>query len=134
LGLGAVLVAWHAGGGADAAVAPPRPPAAPSLAPLARKDSPSSAHGGEAYEVKTRLADALGDARLDVPSLVPARSAFQSYWRKMPCPWAGLQGGAGQLVATISFRVGADEGEEKQWTVATRDGGSWVPDAHVWDM
>jgi|CZKU01.1.fsa_nt_gi arylsulfatase A-like enzyme len=131
LGLGAVLVAWHAGGGADAAVAPPRPPAAPSLAPLARKDSPSSAHGGEAYEVKTRLADALGDARLDVPSLVPARSAFQSYWRKMPCPWAGLQGGAGQLVTTISFRANSDE---TQWTVITRDGGAWVPDARVWNM
>jgi arylsulfatase A-like enzyme len=132
LGLGAALVAWRAGGGSDAPVPRPRLEASASThapaAPLA------SAHGAEAFEVKTRLADALGDAHLDVPTLVPGRAAFQSYWRKMPCPWAGLQGGAGQLVATISFRVGADEGEEKQWTVATRDGGSWVPDAHVWNM
>ena len=87
--------------------------------------------GNEAYEVKSRLADALGDARLDVPSLVAGRNAFQSYWRKMPCPWAGLQGGAGQLVTTIAFRASS---EETQWSVTTRDGGAWVPDARVWNM
>ncbi|HEX3770328.1 MAG TPA: sulfatase, partial [Polyangiaceae bacterium] len=99
--------------------------------PLTQASARPARPGDDSYDVKERLADSLADARLDVPSLVPARTAFQSYWRKMPCPWAGLQGGAGQLVTTISFRAA---GEETQWTVATHDGGAWVPDARVWNM
>ncbi len=125
VGLGAAVLAWRSGGGADAREAPPR-----VRAVEATKGAPEHGRGGEAYEVRTRLVDALGEARIDAPNLTASLPSFQAYWRKMRGPWAPLSGVAAQLATTLSLRT---SGEETQWTVTTQDG-TWTPEARVWNM
>ncbi len=122
------LVAWRAGGGADARGAPPRPEGTAATVAIA---VPDPARGAEAYEVRTRLVDALGTARIEVPGLAAATPAFQSYWRKLRGPWATPSGVAGQLVTTLSLLTSA---QETQWSVLTHTGAAWAPKARVWNM
>jgi arylsulfatase A-like enzyme len=124
VGLGAAVVAWRSGGGADAREIPPR------VRAVVAQPAPEHGRGGEAYEVRTRLVDALGEARIDAPSLTASLPSFQAYWRKMRGPWAPLSGVAAQLATTLSLRTSA---EETQWTVTTQDG-TWTPEARVWNM
>ncbi len=126
LGTAAAVVAWRTGGGADARVPPPRATTAEAGAEPSRV-----ARGVDAYEVKTHLVDALGEARIDIPNLAASQVAFQSYWRKMRGPWAHPSGVAGPLVTTIALRTSL---EETQWAVTSRDGGTWTPEARVWNM
>ncbi len=127
LGVAAAALAWRTGGGADARVPPPRP--------VAAKDAPAeptrSARGADAYEVRTRLVDALGEARIDIPNLAASQATFQSYWRKMRSPWAHPSGVGGSLVTTIALRTSL---EETQWAITQQDGGTWTPEARVWNM
>jgi arylsulfatase A-like enzyme len=132
IGLCAATVAWRAGGGADARVPPPRlgePSAAVTGAP--RDAGREGAEGAEGYEVKTRLIDALGLARIDVPGLAGSQAAFQGYWRKMAGPWVHPAGTGASLVTTLALRTST---EETQWAVTTHDGGTWAPPARVWNM
>ena len=46
-------------------------------------------------------------------------------------PWAHPSGAAGNLVTTISLRTSL---EETQWAITSRDGGTWIPEARVWNM
>jgi arylsulfatase A-like enzyme len=87
--------------------------------------------GADGYEVKTRLIDVLGEARIEVPGLAGSQAVFQSYWRKMVGPWVRPAGAAGGLIATLALRTSV---EETQWAVATHDGGTWAPPARVWNM
>ncbi|HLK40466.1 MAG TPA: hypothetical protein VKU41_27125, partial [Polyangiaceae bacterium] len=123
---GSAVVAWREGGGADPRTAVPHAGSTP-----ARDRDGERALGAEAFEIRARLVDAIGDARIDVPALAAARPYFQAYWRKVPGPWTRASGLAGQLVATTSLRNGT---KEKQWTVATSDGNTWTPEARVWNM
>ena len=124
----AASVAWIEGGGADARARMPRSDvAAPATAPAADSGSPS-----DAYDVKTRLVDVLGDAVIDVPSLAASRASFEAYWRKLRGPWVHPAGVAGELVTTIALRTSAQA--ETQWAVPTQEGQSWVPDVRVWNM
>jgi arylsulfatase A-like enzyme len=118
------------GGGADARVAPPGATTGSGdrASPGARG---AEAHGAEAYEVKSRLVDALGDARIDIPNLASSQGAFQSYWRKMRGPWSRPSGIGASLVTTIALRTSV---EETQWAVTQQDGGTWTPEARVWNM
>jgi arylsulfatase A-like enzyme len=130
LGLAAAVLAWRMGGGADARVAPPAATASSgaNTRPGARV---AEARGAEAYEVKTHLVDALGEAHIDVPNLASSQAAFQSYWRKMRGPWSRPSGIGASLVTTIALRTSE---EETQWAVTGRDGGTWAPEARVWNM
>ncbi|HEY8040828.1 MAG TPA: sulfatase [Polyangiaceae bacterium] len=124
---GAAVVAYREGGGADTRVPPPRPGEAPVT-----KEARDPGHGAEAYEVTTRLVEALGDARLDVPALGAAQQSMQGYWRKMRDPWVRLSGVAGDLAMTIALRTSRDF--ETQYSVPVPGGDTWVPKARVWNM
>ncbi|HZU82483.1 MAG TPA: hypothetical protein VE987_06190, partial [Polyangiaceae bacterium] len=126
LACAAALVAWIQGGGADPRLVPPRPEAAPA------RDGGEAPAGGEAYVVKTRLVEALGDATLDVPSLAASQPYFQSYWRKLRGPWVRPGGTAGQLVTTIALHTNSEA--ETQWAIATQTGIAWAPNVRVWNM
>jgi arylsulfatase A-like enzyme len=125
VGVMAAVVAWRSGGGADAREQPPKA----TTAAIASA-TPRHARGAEAFEVRTRLVDALDEARIDAPNLAAAQPSFQAYWRKMRGPWGPNQGIAAQLVTTLSLRTSA---EETQWSVATGTG-TWTPEARVWNM
>ena len=124
----AASVAWIEGGGADARARIPR---SDSAAPVSAAPGPSTSTS-EAYEVKSRLLERLGDAVIDVPSLAASRPAFDAYWRKLRGPWLHPPGVAGELVTTIALRTSAEA--ETQWAVPTQEGLSWTPDVHVWNM
>jgi arylsulfatase A-like enzyme len=145
----ASLVAWIEGGGAAARVPPPRPevtspeggPTSPSRArgggaestPGAANgpSSPDHAGGADAYQVRVRLVEALGDAVIDVPSLAASQPFFQAHWRKLRGPWAHAAGVAGQLVTTIALRTSPQV--ETQWEGSSQSG-PWTPDVRVWNM
>jgi arylsulfatase A-like enzyme len=124
LGLAAAVLVWRTGGGADPRIPPP-------AATIDAGEPSPVAEGTDAYEVKIRLADALGQARIDIPNLASSQGAFQSYWRKMRSPWSRPAGIGGSLVTTIALRT---SGEETQWAITSRDGGTWAPEARVWNM
>jgi arylsulfatase A-like enzyme len=123
------LVAWFAGGGGDAR---PVPPSAAEPTPTPVREARRGARGSDAYEVKVRLVEALGEAVIDVPSLAASQPFFQAYWRKLRGPWAHPAGVGGQLVTTIALRTGTQM--ETQWAVGTQSGQTWVPDVRVWNM
>jgi arylsulfatase A-like enzyme len=135
------FAAWLEGGGADARVGLPRPEIVVAADGAPANDpghgppeegatNPTATH--EAYEVKMRLADALGDAVIDVPNLVASQPYFQAHWRKLRGPWLHPAGVAGQLVTTIALRTSAQP--ETQWATSASTGQSWVPDVRVWNM
>jgi arylsulfatase A-like enzyme len=124
----ASVLAWKEGGGADARRGPPRP--APEGSASAQP--PGAAPADAAYQVVTRLVDALGEARIDVPSLSASDNYMRPYWRKMRAPWAHVDGPAAPLAMTIALRQGKEA--EKQLSVAVPGGASWVPQARVWNM
>ncbi len=125
VGLAAAVIAWRSGGGADARVPPP------AATTNASAEPPRDARGADAFEVKSHLVEALGDARIEIANLAPSQGAFQSYWRKMRDPWVRPSGLGAQLVTTIALRTSVDE---TQWEVTQRDGGTWTPEARVWNM
>ena len=106
VGAGA-LVAWWAGGGADGRLDPPHAEGARARTVPDAGAPATSARGGEAFEVQTRLADAIESAQIDVPVLAAANVAFRSYWRKMPGPWSRPRGAGGR--AARDDRLAPDE-------------------------
>jgi len=121
---GAAGLSWLEGGGADARMAPPKASTVPA--------SDAAPAAGEAFEVKMRLVEALGDAAIDVPSLAASQPYFQAHWRKLRGPWIHPAGVAGQLVTTIALRTTLQD--ETQWAVAGQTGQTWTPDVRVWNM
>jgi arylsulfatase A-like enzyme len=124
--LTAALLAWREGGGAD----PPGRP--PEVSETGDAKNAEGGRGDLAFEVKTRLVDVMREARIDVPSLTASERYLQSYWRRQRGPWARAPGVAGELALTVALRNDADS--EAQWTVPTKDGGTWVPENRVWNM
>jgi arylsulfatase A-like enzyme len=126
----AAVAAFRLGGGAEARLAPPEPVTTPSASSSAASVRPHTL-GGEAYEVKLRLTDAMSDARIDAPSLVASKPFMQSHWRRMIGPWTHPSGPAGQMVmseALLTSRM------ELQWSVPLSDGTAWAPSARTWNM
>jgi len=124
----AALVAWLAGGGADAR---PAPPEASQTAPPSVDERHRPLLGGDAYEARIRLVDSLGDAAIQVPNLATSQPFFRAYWRKLRGPWAHPAGTAGQLITTIALGTNAQVETPK---VSTENGQTWVPDVRVWNM
>ncbi len=123
----ASLLAWKEGGGADARAPAPHVDVAGDPAA-----DPATGHGASAYEVTTRLVDALGTAHLQVPSLAASQPFIAPYWRKMRAPWTQLSGAAAHLALTLAIRT--SRGQEKQLAVPTQAGATWVPQARIWNM
>jgi arylsulfatase A-like enzyme len=132
LAVTAALLAWREGGGADPPGRPPQNVATGTPMGAAAQDVGPEERGGRAYQVKMRLLDILREARIDVPSLALSQRFLQLYWRRQRGPWVRPAGVAGELALTVALRNDADS--EAQWTVPTLDGGTWTPEARVWNM
>jgi arylsulfatase A-like enzyme len=123
------VVAYRRGGGADARTLPPSASAA--SAPSGSASAAHHALGGDAYQVKVRLTDVMGDARIDAPNLIASKPFMQPHWRKMIGPWVHPEGEAGQMVMSVALRTSR---MELQWAVPLSGGRAWVPDARTWNM
>jgi arylsulfatase A-like enzyme len=124
----ALLIVAHRYGGAEdphqRVAAPPSGGAAPDGgAPAKNEDS--------AEEEALDLVGALGDARLDVPSLARGTMLFSAHWRRMAVPFLELPPDRAKLATSVALRTSDDV---KQWSVPTASGGAWTPDARVWNM
>ncbi len=149
---GAGLLAWIEGGGADARGPLPRADRVPASDAATAGASP----GSDAYDVKMRLAEMLGDAVIEVPSLAASRPSFQSHWRKLRGPWLRPSGVGAELVTTIALQTNRQAEPSPAAPSATvgpapvpptpaedADAGAsddsgakkpWVPDVRVWNM
>lgn len=78
-----------------------------------------------------RLVAALGEARVTAPNLERGALLLSTHWRKMTPPYLGLSGDARKLATSIALRT---SDAEVQWSVPTASGGTWAPDARVWNM
>lgn len=105
---------------------------APHANTVEQPEDSAPGHGAAAYEVTARLVDALGTARVQVPSLAASQPFVAPYWRKMHAPWTHLSGAAAQLGLTLAIRT--SRGQEKQLAVPTQAGDTWVPQARIWNM
>ena len=100
--VGAGVLAWRAGGGADAPASPPRAvaSAAGSSAPVGKQAARGAAGSGEragapppgvgGYDVALRLVEAMKDARVDAPSLTASEGVLRAHWRRLKPPFAGV--------------------------------------------
>jgi arylsulfatase A-like enzyme len=125
------LVAYRRGGGADTQMAPPSQSAATAGSASQSAQPPQRGTGSEAYQVKVRLTDVMGDARIEAPNLVASKPYMLPHWRKMIGPWVHPSGEAGQMVMSVALRTSL---MELQWAVPLSGGRSWVPDARIWNM
>jgi arylsulfatase A-like enzyme len=141
LALGAGLLAWRAGGGAEAPAELPRAPDAGALA-LAVTDAgagaaarPARPGAPDGYEAFVRLVEIAKDARFEIPSPAVAALAKRDldwHWRKMRPPWVRLPGGqAAAYVSSVALRTSATE---TQWAMPAGSGKAWAPDARIWNM
>ncbi len=130
LSIGAGVLAWRVGGGADAPATPPRPDEA--SAPLGDGGARPALAAGESYEVATRLTEVAKDARFDMPNAQSAGRILAAHWRKMKPPYAPPLGENGRWVTNIGLRTSANE---TQWATPTgSQGKQWTPDARIWNM
>ena len=141
--LAACVLAWRAGGGAEAASDPPRPDlriddggagcfeeATPSAgSALSASAAPPIGPGG--YEVALRLVEIMSAARIDAPAAALGQKSMAAHWRKMRPPWFPLSGAAARFVTSIALRTSVIE---TQWSMPTGVGKAWAPDAKIWNM
>src|SRR5262245_16614480 len=134
--VGSVWLCWRAGGAGDAPS--PRPGSAIAERPAsagtasttsAPPSSPSSPRA--AYEVHTRLLEALPMAKYDSPSFKMGAGMLAEHWRRMSVPWTPLTGDDAKHAISIAIRTSA---KETQWSMPKDNGGQWEPDARVWNM
>ncbi|MFO0668907.1 MAG: sulfatase-like hydrolase/transferase [Polyangiaceae bacterium] len=128
--------AYALGGGRDRPSAPPRPTTSASASPgasgaAAPRSLIAKGAADEAEEVELRLTHALENARIDVPSAARAEGMLASHWRRMPLPWVPLTAAARRVTTSLALRTSADE---TQWAMPKKDGGTWAPDAKIWNM
>ncbi len=122
----ALVVVAHRYGGAED---PHARVAASAAAPVA---STGTAPVDDAAEEEALdLVGALGDAQIDVPSLAKGSMLFSAHWRRMAVPFLNLPPDRAKLATSVALRT---SDEVKQWSVPTASGGSWTPDARVWNM
>ncbi len=120
----AIVIAYRFGGGAEAH----------SSAPAVQSAATTSAAvqgAPEADVVVTRLIDAVGDARITMPSLDRGMMLLSLHWRKMPLAFHDLSAEAKKLTTSIALRTSETE---VQWSVPMGSGERWTPDARVWNM
>ncbi len=128
----AAVAAFRFGGGAEARLPAPFPSARSTSASSAAAASiRPHALGGEAYEVKVHLTEAMSGARIDAPSLAASKPFMQPHWRRMNGPWTHPLGIAGDMVMSQALRTSK---MEIQWSVPLSDGTAWAPSARTWNM
>jgi arylsulfatase A-like enzyme len=138
LAVGAGIVAWRTGGGAETPASPPRAASAASAAASASA-APSSSpapgaalSAGDGYEAAIRLVEIANNARFDMPNAEAARRVVRTHWRQQKLPFVATTGDAAQFVANIALRTSASE---TQWAMPLgKDGKAWTPDARIWNM
>jgi arylsulfatase A-like enzyme len=138
--LGAGLLAWRSGGGAEGPPLPPRP------ADLVSADggTSASADGGRAErpratgrdgdEVSVRLVEVAKDARLDARDAAYGQRVVGMHWRKMKPPFFASPppgGPRASLVSVVGLRTSTSE---TQWAMPAGSGKQWAPDARIWNM
>ncbi len=128
---GAGLLAWRAGGGAEAPPTPPRPAEAAARDGGAGPTPKAAAKEGDTYEVAARLVDLAKDARFDIAKDQATTLVLGTHWRKMKPPFLSLSGDAAKYVTSIALRTSATE---TQWAMAQGSGKTWTPDARTWNM
>jgi len=87
--------------------------------------------GREGYEVFLRLVEDLREARIDAPTAAQGQRILSAYWRKMKPAFVPAPGEASRFVTSIALRTSTTE---TQWSMPTREGTQWSPDARVWNM
>ena len=121
----ASVVAYRFGGASE-------PPArVPRATPSASASSQATAASGEADEVVLRLVDAVGEARVTMPSFDRGALLLSAHWRKMPLAFHDLSAEAKKVTTSIALRTSQTE---VQWSVPMGSGERWTPDARVWNM
>lgn len=123
--IGAGVLAYRAGGGAEAPATPPRPD--PVNASATMQTGAKTAPGGETYEAAVRLVEVAKDARIEGANDKAAQTILASHWRKMKPPFVP----ASPSVWSVALRTSATE---TQWAMAQGSGKMWTPDARTWNM
>jgi arylsulfatase A-like enzyme len=140
LAVGAGVVAWRNGGGAEANAPPPRGSAAAvasldGVPAVPRERSSTSAQGpqgADGYEVSARLVELAKGARFDMPNAASAARVIRAHWRQQRLPFVATSGDAARFVANVALRTSASE---TQWAMPLgKDGKAWTPDARIWNM
>ena len=137
--LAAAYFAYRAGGGANAAVTPPRASSAPIAQPSASTSLPTAVkgsgtgRGAAAFQVSVRLNEMLEGATVDVPNLEPALTHLRNsnYFRFIRGPWTHPSGAAASVPMAATLVVSKTE---IQYSVSLGDGTTWAPHANVWNM
>ncbi len=131
------VVAYRQGGGSDprpplpsvaAAPAASAPAPLPAATPAKSKRRAASADGDE---ITLRLVDALPEARVIAPNKDRGLQLLGAHWRKMKPPFIAIDGDNKRLATSLALRT---SDTEIQWAVPTSSGGTWAPDARVWNM
>ncbi len=130
--IGACVVAWRFGGGAERAGGPPHGASSASLAASSAAALRPDAKLGDGYEVSVRLIEVAKDARFEMPHADAARAVMKAHWRQQKPPFFPMTGDAARFVTTIALRTSASE---TQWAMALgKEGKAWAPDVRVWNM
>src|SRR5690606_35723396 len=98
--IGAGVLAYRAGGGAEAPAALPRPEPVNASATI---DPRGRAIAGDTYEVAVRLVEIAKYARVEGGGDKSAQAIFASHWRKMKPPFAP----ASPVVWSVALRTSA---------------------------
>lgn len=132
---GSLALAFARGGGADPAIAPPRPPGleagAAKAAQVAKGDG--GAAGGD-YAVTMRFTEAMATARVEAPRAAELEALLAPHWRRLRPPFVRVPPELARHVSSFSLRTSE---KEEQAAVSTGSGsgsGSWRPDARLWNM
>ena len=84
-----------------------------------------------AREVEIRFIERLGDAKIDAPHFSVGENRLAAHWRKMQVPWTTLSPESARYATSIALTTSE---EETQWSTPQANGGTWTPNAKVWNM
>ncbi len=130
---GSLGLSFSRGGGADDAIDPPRPDAAPG------DGGPTHDAGAKASQadsvVVLRFTEALATARIDAPNAHEVEGALAPHWRKLRPPFVKVPPESARMVSSFSLRTSEKEEQHSVTTQASGSGSAeWKPDVRLWNM